>query len=75
MIQKNSLVAETWRAQVHWVDQAWRVFSYLYTPTLFSSESISTWRVAEKFFAEFFGFLFDNMFWCYLVFVSIFPAL
>ena len=55
MIQKNSLVAETWRAQVHWVDQAW--------------------RVAEKFFAEFFGFLFDNMFWCYLVFVSIFPAL
>ena len=40
---------------------------------LFTSGSISTWRVVERFFAEFFGFLFDNMSWCYLVFASLFP--
>ena len=40
---------------------------------LFTSGSISTWRVAEKFFTEFFGFLFDNTFWCYLVFASLLP--
>ena len=28
---------------------------------LFTSGLISTWRVVERFFAEFFGFLFDNM--------------
>ena len=28
--------------------------------TLFSSESILTWRIVERFFAEFFSFLFDN---------------
>ena len=39
---------------------------------LFTSGSISTWRVVERFFAEFFGFLFDNMSWCYLVFASLF---
>ena len=27
----------------------------------------------EKFFVEFFGFLFDNMSWCYLVFAPLFP--
>ena len=43
--------------------------------TLFSSGSITTWRVAERFFSEFFSFLFDNTSWCYLVFVFLFPTL
>ena len=34
---------------------------------------ISTWRVAEKFFIEFFRFLFDNMSRYYLLFASLFP--
>ena len=62
-------------AQVHSVDQAWRVFCYSCTPTLFSSGSITAWRATERFFIEFFSFLFDNMFRCYLVFVSPFPTL
>ena len=36
----SQLVARDWRAQVHWIDQAWRVFYYSCTPTLFSSGSI-----------------------------------
>ena len=55
--------------------RAWRVFCNLCTPTLFSNGSISIWRVAERFFAEFFSFLFDNTSWCYLVFASFFPTL
>ena len=39
---------------------------------IFTSGLISTWRSAERFFAKFFCFLFDNTSWCYLVFVSIF---
>ena len=42
---------------------------------LFTSGLISTWRVTERFFAEYFDFLFDNISWCYLVFASLFPAL
>ena len=42
---------------------------------LFTIGSISTWRVTERFFTEFFGFLFDNTSWCYLVFASFFPTL
>ena len=30
---RNPLVAKNWRAQVYWVDQAWRVFCYSCTPT------------------------------------------
>ena len=60
MTPRSPLIARAWRAQVHGVDLAWRVFCYSYTPTLFTSRSISTWRVAERFFAKFFGFLFDN---------------
>ena len=41
----------------------------------YSSGSISTWKVVVRFFAKFFGFLFDNMSWCYLVFASLFPTL
>ena len=33
------------------------------------------WRAAEKFFAKFFGFLFDNTSPCYLVFASFFSTL
>ena len=73
MTPRNSLVVGAWKTQVHWIDQAWRVFCYLYTPTLFFSGSISTWRVAKRFFAKFFGFLFDNTSWYYLVVASFFP--
>ena len=31
------------------------------------------WRVAERFFTKYFGFLFDNTSRCYLVFASLFP--
>ena len=75
MTLRSLLVVGAWRVQVHWVDQAWRVFCYSCTPTLFSSESISTWRVAERFFAKFFDFFFDNTSRCYLVFASLFPTL
>ena len=40
---------------------------------LLTSGSISTWRVAERFFAKFFGFLFDYTSWRYLVFASLLP--
>ena len=30
---RSTLVAEAWRAQVHWVDKVWRVFCYFCTPT------------------------------------------
>ena len=75
MTSRSLLVAGVWRAQVHWVDQAWRVFCHLYTPTLFSSGSITAWRAAERFFAEFFSFLFNNTSRCYLVFASLFSTL
>ena len=39
---RNLLVVGAWRAQVHAVDQAWRVFCYSFTPILFSSGSILT---------------------------------
>ena len=42
---------------------------------LFSSGSITAWRVAERFFAEFFDFLFDNTSACYLVFAFSLPLL
>ena len=54
---------------------AWSVFCYSCTPTFFSSGSILTWRVVERFFVELFGFLFDNTSWCYFVFASLFPTL
>ena len=57
------------------VDLAWKVFYYSCISTLFTSGSILTWRVAKRFFAKFFGFLFDNTTWCYLVFEFLFPTL
>ena len=57
---------EAWRAQVYWVDQAWRVFCYSCIPTSFFSGLLTAWRVAERFHAEDFGFLFDNTSLCCL---------
>ena len=71
---RSQLVAGAWRAQVHGVDWAWRVFCYLCTPNLFSNGLILTWRVVERFFTEFFDFLFDNTSQCYLVFTFLLPA-
>ena len=36
-------------------------------------DQFTVWRAVERFFAEFFSFLFDNTSWCYLVVVSLFP--
>ena len=74
-VPRSQLVAGAQRAPVHWVDQVWRVFCYLCTPTLFSSGSITTWGTAKRFFVEFFGFLFNNTSQYYLVFSSLFPTL
>ena len=40
-------------------------------PTTFSSELLITWRVAERFSTERFGFLFDNTSCVVLVFASL----
>ena len=71
----SQLVARAWRAQVHGVDKAWRVFCYLCTPTHSSVDRFTAWRAAEWFFAEFFGFLFNNTSTCCLVFTFFFPTL
>ena len=60
------LEQEVWRAQVHQVDQAWRVFCYSCIPTIFSNGLLTTWKVVERFYAEDFGFLFDNTSLCCL---------
>ena len=60
-ISRSLLVVGAWRAQVHREDLAWKVICYSCTPTIFTSGSISTWKVAERFFTEFFSFLFNNM--------------
>ena len=61
--------------QVHWVDQAWRVFGYSCIPTSFSSGLLTAWRAAERFFVEYFGFLFDNTSLCYLCVCIFLPFL
>ena len=40
-VPRSQLDAGVQRAQVHWIDYAWRVFCYSGTPTLFSSGSIT----------------------------------
>ena len=37
-----------------------RVYCYSYIPTNFLVDHFTTWRAVERFFTEFFGFLFDN---------------
>ena len=71
----SQLVAGAWRAQVHGVDYAWRVFYYSCSPTHSLVDWFTTWRVAERFFVEFFSFLFYNKSACYLVFAFFFPTL
>ena len=66
----KSVSSRSLKSKVHGLNQAWRVFCYSCTLTLFSSGSITTWRATVRFFAEFFGFLFDNTSWCYLVVAS-----
>ena len=44
-------------------------------PTSFSSGLLTAWRVVERFYAEGFGFLFDNTSSVVLVFASLFPYL
>ena len=68
-----SLEQEAWRAQVYWVDQAQRVYYCSCIPTTFSSGLLTTWRATERFYAEGFGFLFDNTSCVVLVFASLFP--
>ena len=67
------LEQEAWRAQVHQVDQAWRVYCYSCIPTIFSSGLLTAWRATERFYAEGFGFLCDNTSCVVLVFASLFP--
>jgi len=38
-------------------------------------DRFTAWRAVERFFVEFFDFLFDNTSQCYLVFASFFPTL
>ena len=44
-------------------------------PNLLSSGSIYRFEATEWFYAEYFGFLFDNTSACYLVFAFFFPTL
>ena len=60
----TTLEQEAWRAQVHWVDQAQRVYCCSCIPTTFSSGLFTAWRAVERFYAEGFGFLFDNTLLC-----------
>ena len=38
-------------------------------------DRFTAWRVAERFYDEYFGFLFDNIWMCYLVFAFFFLTL
>ena len=60
-VRRNLVGVGAWRAQVHWVDQAWRVFCCSYIPTTFFSGLFTTQRAAERFYVESFGFFFDNI--------------
>ena len=69
----TSLEKEAWRAQVHQVDQAWRVYCCSCIPTTFFSRLFTAWRTAERFYLEGFDFLFDNTSCVVFVFASLFP--
>ena len=38
-------------------------------------DQFTAWRTTKRFFAKFFGFLFDNTSACYLVYAFFFPTL
>ena len=67
----SQLVTGAWKARVH----AWRVFCYSCTPTYSLVDRFTAWRVTERLFVKYFGFLFDNTSACYLIFVLFFPTL
>ena len=71
LVRRNLVGVGTWRVQLHQVDQAWRVFCCSCIPTTFNG-LFTVWRAAKRFFAEFFGFLFDNTSPCNLVVASLF---
>ena len=72
-VRPNLVGVGAWKAQVHWVDQAWRVFCCSCIPTTFFSGLFTAWRAAERFYAEGFGFLFNNTSFVVFVFASLFP--
>ena len=51
----------------------WRVFCCSCFPTTFFNGLFIAWRAVERFYAEGFGFLFDNTSCVVLVFASLFP--
>ena len=53
----------------------WRFYCYSCILTNFIVDHFTGWRATERFFAEFFSFLFDNMCRCYLAFASLYPLL
>ena len=48
---------------------------YSCIPTDFLMDHFTTWRAAKRFFAEFFGFFFENTCRYYLAFASLYPLL
>ena len=65
-VSSSQLVARAWRGLSTWGRLGLESLLLFVYSNLFSSGSITAWRVAERFFAEFFGFLFDNTSACYL---------
>ena len=45
---------------------SWRVYYYSCISTDFLVDHFTSWREVERFFAKFFGFLFNNTCLCYL---------
>ena len=72
-VRRNLVGVGAQRAQVHCVDQAWRVFYYSCIPTTFFSGLFTAWKTTERFYTEGFDFLFDNTLCVVFVFASLFP--
>ena len=60
MLWSNSRIWEA-RKEIGLAQPRW---SSSYIPTTFSSGLLTTWRAAERFYVEGFGFLFDNTLLC-----------
>ena len=71
----SQLVAGAWKAQVHGGRLGLEGLLLFVYSNSFSSGSIYYLEVAERFFAKFFNFLFDNTSACYLVFAFFFLSL
>ena len=72
-VRRNLIGVGAQRASVHWVDQAWRAFYCSCISTTFFNGLFTTWKVTKRFYAEGFGFLFDNTSCVVFVFASLFP--